>query len=127
MRNLAGDKQAGAWAALELQLAGVEIVPADVRGEEVECGLIGKLGDFTFRRAWYYWVVTGPMPLAVAQALYDEHEIVRRDVRAAGHCCRLRPGDPGATADLGFLDCYHVDSQEGLTLLCEEIRRLQAG
>lgn len=97
MKNLAGNPLAPAYAARELQLAGIEIEPAETVGE-VPANLRGRLGDFTFERAWYYWRVSGPMSLQVAQDLFDSNEEVRKSVRACGHCGRLRPGEPGARA-----------------------------
>ena len=169
MKNLAGNKLAPAFSARELQIAGVEIEPVETAGE-VPANLRGRLGAFTFERAWYYWRVNGPMPLETAQALFDGSEIVRKDVRAAGHCGCIRPGEPGASADwidsagrkvwrdpdgsqaaafqewvdkgldmggtpifsadpaadghTATIGNYHVDSQDGLNILCDAIRSL---
>lgn len=43
------------------------------------------LGKYQFRRAWYYWIVKGPVPLEVAKEMYAAPE-GRHDVRAGGHC-----------------------------------------
>lgn len=93
MRNLAGHKQATAYAAQELQAAGIPIEPFDPERREVQSQVCGRLGAFTFTRAWYYWVVEGPMPLEAAIALWDSSEVVRRDVRVAGHCACPHPAE----------------------------------
>lgn len=95
MRNLAGHKHSTLYAAHELGAAGVPARPCDPYGEP-QATVEGVLGRFTFRRAWRYWVVEGPMPLETAQALFDGSEEVRRNVRAAGDCTCPRPGGPGA-------------------------------
>ncbi|MGK3981201.1 hypothetical protein WMF38_56920 [Sorangium sp. So ce118] len=86
MRNLAGVAEADTWIRGELDEAGVQRVTAEKPlGGEVPATVYGKLGPFTFRRAWYYWVVDGNVPLSVAEEMYA-HPVGRRDVRVAGHC-----------------------------------------
>mgnify|MGYP003553891872 FL=1 len=85
MQNLAGHPKATAHCAVELQQAGVPIEVLDQPYGEPKSDVGGRLGDFTFRRLWYYWVVYGPMPLAQAETLYAD-PAGRDDVRAAGHC-----------------------------------------
>ena len=95
MRNLAGHKHSTLYAAHELGAAGVPARPCDPYGEP-DAAVEGILGRFTFLRSWRYWVVDGPMPLEIAQALFDGSEEVRRNVRAAGDCTGPRPGERGA-------------------------------
>lgn len=86
MKNLAGNPEADHHIERELFAAGIEVVrhPERLRGE-VPRTLTGKLGPFTFDRAWYYWMVHGPVPLPVAEELYA-HPYGQTDVRVAGHC-----------------------------------------
>lgn len=95
MRNLAGDKRSNASIHDELEAAEIEIVEVPEPYGEPHATLIGKLGPFTFRRAWYYWLVEGPVPVAVAMELY-EHPIGRKYVRVGGHCGCPSPLDYGA-------------------------------
>ena len=92
MRNLAGDPQATEICTSELTRCRIPIVPADNVGE-APTTVMGRFGDkYTFRRAWYYWVVTGKVPLAVAQQLYAHP--VAKAIRVAGHCGCPAPEDP---------------------------------
>lgn len=72
MRNLAGDKDCDKFIRAELTRCGIEIVEGERSTGEVPSSLTGRLGTFTFRRAWYYWIVNGPMPLDVAKRLYAD-------------------------------------------------------
>jgi len=85
MKNLAGNQEADDQIEMELDGAGIPIEPALVHRSEVPYTIIGKLGDFTFYRAWYYWVVEGNLPVEAAHKLYAD-PIGRKDVRVAGHC-----------------------------------------
>ena len=85
MKNLAGDPHATTECRAELDAAGVPVEVLDKPYGEPQSRVGGKLGDFTFRRAWYYWIVCGPMPLQQAEAMYA-HADGARDVRVAGHC-----------------------------------------
>lgn len=118
---------AGPWSAekdyvieLELRLAGIEPVKREKPFDEVQSKVTGNLGAFTFERAWYYWRVSGLVPIEMAREMYAD-EIGQRDVRVAGDCARRPPeqwAHTYATAD-GFVQCvdhYHIDSAEGLAL-----------
>jgi hypothetical protein len=82
--------------------------------------------DFLFDRRWYYWSVKGKVPLEVAQEMYA-NPIGRKDVRVAGHCGCPEPkiGEYGTDWDNGrwVVSCYHIDSQEGLNLFVETVKR----
>lgn len=86
--NLAGLIECDPYVKLELQLAGITLRAAESKGE-VPCSLEGilitKLGEFKFRRAWYYWVVEGNVPLELAEAMYA-NEVGKKTVRVTGHC-----------------------------------------
>lgn len=83
--NMAGRGCDNATIEDELLHAGIEVVTGPVRDAEVATNRTGTLGPFTFTRAWYYWCVSGPMPLDVARKLYAD-PVGREDVRVAGHC-----------------------------------------
>lgn len=115
MRNLAGDKSANSSVTDELGAAGVPIVPieADQRGE-VPTDYAGRLGSFTFHRAWYYWTVRGMVPEAVAWEMYRHADGVKA-VRVGGHC--------GAPPPNGDVYSYDIDTGAGLRLFADTIRR----
>jgi hypothetical protein len=119
MQNLAGKVDCDVFILEELYKAGVCIVehPEPLR-REVPASLTGVMGKFTFARAWYYWVVEGPVPLSVAKILYD-HPRGREDVRVAGHC-GCPPPEKWATN--GYVYDYHIDSQSGLNFFCDTLR-----
>lgn len=45
---------------------------------------MGKLGTFTFQRGWYYWIVSGNLPIELARELWQDPE-GRATVRAGGY------------------------------------------
>lgn len=92
MRNLAGNDKSTAIVKEELRRVGIRAVPSEGLGEVGSCWA-GELNGFMFKRAWYYYVVTGKLPLAKALELH-EHPIAKMDVRVCGHCMRPEPVDP---------------------------------
>ena len=84
MENLAGNNDCDVKIERELVRAGIDVVRGERSGGEVPASITGKLGDFTFHRAWYYWVVDCRIPLQVAQELYAD-PVGKTDVRVAGH------------------------------------------
>ncbi len=125
MRNLAGDKGCDPVIRRELAEAIVQIVEHGKRlDSQVPASVTGQLtlnGEsvFAFRRAWYYWTVSGNVPLAVAQEMYAD-PVGREDVRVAGHCgCP----PPEKWAYSGFVESYHIDSQRGLNLFAATMRK----
>lgn len=115
MRNLAGHHDADVYIRDELKLAGISIVePGRILGE-VPATICGSLPPFTFRRAWYYWVVTGGIvPLKIAKQLYDED--TEKAVRVEGDCT--------APAPKRDVHVYHIDSQVGLKLFVNTVKPL---
>jgi hypothetical protein len=86
---------------------------------EVKTSVIGCLHGWTFKRAWYYWMCSGPgIEVAAAERLHAEHG---RTVRVGGHC-----GCPSPREWFKGLACghYHVDSPEGLKALADTIKAL---
>lgn len=144
MQNLAGNKDCDAAIETELTRCGIEIVRGERSAHEVAASITGKLGAFTFRRAWYYWIVEGRMPFETAMSLYN-NPVGRRDIRTAGFAGNIDPhefgtdyfdeaGDMlewaevkgGAGYASAFVRGYHVDSELGLYILAEAIRGLSA-
>lgn len=121
MKNLASDRQATTYVIEELEEAGIELVPClnDMKHYEVPSAVAGKLGDFTFRRYWYYWVVNGSMPAPIARVMNATWaHIIRVDGYAGGtDVTRPMHHRLGVTT-------YHVDEQNGLNLIAEVVRLL---
>jgi len=120
MINLAGSKDANLVINRELKVCRIDPVEhtENVPGE-VPTNLTGKLGPFEFHRAWYYWIVKGPVPLNVARKLYAD-PAGRYDVRAGGHCGCVEP----ETQCYGnVVNTYHIDSEVGLRLFTDTLRK----
>jgi len=96
MINLAGKKDCDTFIAEELKIAKIELVHIPRSTKEVAASITGKLGEFTFHRAWYYWVAQGPMPLSAARELHA-HPDAQKTVRVAGHCGCPPPEAPWIT------------------------------
>lgn len=93
MKNLAGDKRADQYIKDELERARIPILSVPLTKDEVPYTLVGQLGDFTFTRAWYYWMVAGRFPLERAKVLYAD-PAGKQSVRVSGHCGCPPPEDP---------------------------------
>jgi len=85
MQNLAGHARSTEIITDELTRCGIEVVESDKALGEPKSMVKGKLGKFEFQRAWYYYMVDGNVPLAVAEELYAT-KVGRSDIRVAGHC-----------------------------------------
>lgn len=95
MINIAGGDPQGVdyECRRELFMARIPIVDGPRSGGEVATSVTGRLGQIVFRRAWSYWIASGPVPLSIARALYDD-PIGRMDVRVSGHCMCPPPEFP---------------------------------
>jgi hypothetical protein len=171
MINLAGHADPDPIVERELVRCRIEAVRGERSKGEVGTSITGRLGaGFTFKRAWRYWVASGPVPLDVADELYAD-PVGREDVRVAGHCGCPAPRDHGVTwyggdgvrlletgereellrylasgsqgmkesaarmlddcrfvddpaaVGRGFVELYHIDSEVGLRLFADTIRR----
>jgi len=158
MKNLAGVAECDTDIRRELARSYIDAVDIEKGNTEVPYSVIGKLGDMTLRRAWYYWVVECRVPLAIARALYAD-PVGKTDIRVAGHC-GCPPPEEGAewfasdgvqllkrnedcTPDLvevlerngyrlvddpasegePFVTSYHIDSEVGLRVFADTVRR----
>jgi hypothetical protein len=93
LKNLAGDQHCDREIRRELERARIEIVEGERTRSEVPYTVTGYLNGWTFRRAWYYWVAEGQLPLEAAQKLYAD-PVGKSDVRVDGHCGCPPPEDP---------------------------------
>ena len=93
MQNLAGDPDCDKYIESELTRCGIPLVHGVRTNTEVPYTITGALNGFTFRRAWYYWVVKGMMPLAHAIELY-KHPVGKDDIRVVGYAGNIEPADP---------------------------------
>lgn len=86
---------------------------------EVKSAVRGSLYGWEFKRAWKYWMCSGPgIEAKAAERLHDEH----------GHFVRV-DGDAGCPSPLErykglAIGNYHVDDAEGLRALANTIREL---
>jgi hypothetical protein len=120
MINLAG-QHCDNEVRQELMQAGINIVDnGDLVPGEPKTSLTGELHGWTFKRAWYYWIASGPaLPFKYADAI---HEVSGKDVRVAGHCGCPSPREWYGDNAFG-VSSYHVDTQDGLNLLAASIKR----
>ena len=127
MKNAAGDKGCDLYLRTELEEAGIEVVPLQGNPGEVPTSIMGTLNGWTFKRAWYYWVASGPpIPFEIADRLHDAHG---KEVRVSGHCGCPSPREwyeRGPIPEIG-VPLYHVDSQQGLNALAVVIERMTNG
>jgi hypothetical protein len=106
MKNLAGNKAADETVLEELYLANIPAVKTEQSTGEVPYTFVGKIGKWTFTRAWYYWVAkveegAKGMPLTKAMELHNKKHplsdfILGKVVRSGGHCGCPSPDDYGA-------------------------------
>jgi len=91
LKNLAGYPLCDKYILQELESHGIEPVRCKSNSQgEVCSSLTGRIGKFTFRRDWSYWVITGALPLEYAMAIYA-NPVGRQYVRAGGDCACRNP------------------------------------
>ena len=124
MKNLAGETKADLDILTELTNAGIEVVECGRSRREVPYTLTGRLADWKFSRAWFYWMANAEngLPLNVAKELHKREYSVKgdREPETFGQVIRV-DGDCGCPAPTGSVMSYHVDSQEGLNALAGAI------
>ena len=128
MKNLAGVSTCDITIREELTEAGVEIIEIAKGNTEVPYTVIGKLNGFLFQRGWYYWVVSGLMPLQYAKEMYYKHKDL--SIRVSGHCGNPPPEEWCQPKDYQEMCKPVVEkyySQEMTTedcdAICNEIRK----
>ena len=76
-----------------------------------------------FIRCWYYWEANGRVPYRAAMALWKD-PVGKQYVRAAGVS---HGDDPRNWLDYdhrgAYIECYHIDDQDGLNLFVAELRK----
>lgn len=121
--NKAGDHaDTDAILTRELEAAGIEVTQEEwvkrLSGE-VKTTVMGTLHGWSFKRAWYYWMCSGPgIQVDAAQSL---HKLHGTSVRVDGDCSCPSPRERYEGLACGH---YHVDDQEGLCALADTIRLL---
>jgi hypothetical protein len=92
MKNLAGNKLCDDIISTELIRCKIPLRKLDKIAEhsEVPYTVYGELSRFTFKRAWYYYVIEGYMPLHLAEIIYAD-PVGKTDIRADGHCGCVPP------------------------------------
>jgi len=86
MKNAAGDYDCEKYVPLELREAGIKIIDHNktIKHPEVYTQFSGELFKWEFKRAWKYWVASGPiLPFEYATPL---HILAGQKVRVDGHC-----------------------------------------
>lgn len=106
MKNLAGNEQADSTILEELYLANIPSKKVDKNNGEVPYSYIGKIENWTFKRAWYYWVVSVEngekgLPLNIALELHNKKNptndsILGDVIRCGGHAGCPSPDKYGA-------------------------------
>lgn len=152
MRNLAGDKDCDVYIREELEKAGITLYNLKKPGRsEVPYTIFGGLGgkplsdeekdfmdrhglmieviknnsSFIFTRAWYYWCVSGYVPLNIAVEMY-ENPNGKKDIRVAGHCGCPPPSEQlvlHKVCGMDVVNSYHIDTQEGLNYFVETLKK----
>ena len=123
MNNYAGMSDKDEEIASELREAGIEVELHELFRDqgEVKTAVIGILFQWSFRRAWYYWVAKGPgIPPMYADKLHEEYG---KEVRVDGNCTCPSPKEQFKGFAVGH---YHVDTQRGLNALAHTIRKIVA-
>jgi len=107
MKNLAGVKKADDYIRGELETAGIKIRKGPLDDGGVPYTLTGKLGNWTFERAWTYWMANSSkrktgLPLDIAEKLHDKKYRIKgpeepktygQVIRVQGHCGCPLPKD----------------------------------
>jgi hypothetical protein len=114
----------------ELRRCGVPVFYVPKSKQEVEASCEGRLGGYVFQRAWYYWVVHGPVPIEVAKELYAD-EVGKTDIRVAGHCGCPPPEAPwiswitpeGRKVAKAYVLTYHIDTELGLYIFVQALKK----
>lgn len=122
-KNYAGQSNVDDEIEKELVEARINVIklPERVRDShpEMRTIIMGSLHGWSFKRAWRYWIATGPgIEVCEAERLHADYG---KEVRVDGHC-----GCPSPREQFRGLACghYHVDSQRGLNALAATINKI---
>jgi hypothetical protein len=106
MINLAGKRNCDETILEELYLANIPAIRCEESTGEVPYSYEGKIGNWTFRRRWYYWSVSVGdkevgLPLKDALQLHNKKHpfndsILGNIIRSGGHAGAPSPDEYGA-------------------------------
>jgi len=106
MINLAGNKNCDETILEELYLANIPAIKCKQNKGEVPYSYVGKIGNWTFKRLWYYWSVSVGdnelgLPLKDALELHNKKHptngsILGNIIRCDGHAGAPSPDKYGA-------------------------------
>jgi hypothetical protein len=110
MINLAGNHLCDRYISKELRTAHIEAVYYK-NTSEVPSLIQGRFLHYFFTRAWVYWIVSGITSYRLSLLLYNRSKEIEKGqygypVRVNGDCSCPKPE--------GKVDCWHIDTQEGL-------------
>ena len=114
MKNLANESTENCDIAIktELEAAGIRVVKVPRERSEVPYTLIGKIGAWTLRRAWVYWIASVDrgegIPKREAEELNRRFRDVVRIMGSAGG------DDVYKHLERGHINHYSIDTQPGL-------------
>ena len=128
-----------------MYLSGIPSISIEKTNTEVPYSFIGKIGNWTFKRAWNYWVAETDSTkngLILSKALelhykknpIDKTQIMGTSIRSGGHCGCPSPDEYGADPcydDNFYLKCKElsiemriVDGKEYPILNCGQVSEL---
>ena len=114
MKNLANESTENCDIAIktELETAGIRVIKVPRERSEVPYTLIGRIGAWTLRRAWIYWIASADKGEGLPKREAEELNRRFREV------VRIR-GSAGGDNVSGCLECgcvnhYSIDTQPGL-------------
>jgi len=120
--NLAGHPSATAACSAELLSAGITLHTVDPGTREVPSAMGGTLGDWSFRRAWRYWIayIDGPgIPRDKAIAF---NKLWGSEVRVGGYAGGTSVQHAYGSAS--HVGSYHINTAAGLKAFAELLRSL---
>ncbi len=106
MKNLAGNQKADETILEELYFANIPAIKVEINKGEVPYSFVGKIGKWTLKRAWYYWIASVEddeigLPLKIALELHNKKHPTKDDIlgniiRCGGHAGCPSPDEYGA-------------------------------
>lgn len=105
MKNLAGNKEANYDILEELAIADIKAVKVNPSQGEVPYSFVGSIGNWTLKRAWYYWIAAVEDPkdgLILENAIELYNKVTPNGgsfgdvIRCAGHGGGISPEEYGS-------------------------------
>ena len=109
--NLAGREDCDRYIRQELERCGIQVIEGERSDHpDVKTTVTGllKIGDqeFNFTRLWYYYNVSGMIPIRIANLMYAD-PVGKTDIRSGGHCGCPAPTEYGS-------EWLHPDGRQGI-------------